>query len=269
MGRTVLAALFAALLCCSLTGLVWAQEKPAPEEKKPAPPEGHDPAKPRKSGVAAARKAISGEKVEITLRPGVIMSGVVQSARVEIMRGGRYFPISDTEVRGAGIRIFYAYGLNGFLFIPYESIRKIKFLGDLTEEEGLDLARRVEEEMRKAEEDQARAQAQLADMKAAARDKRDRENAKEGARSEEEVKLDRDRQLQIRELLVRFPPDKWKPARLDEIKRRAIVLDIYPNEEERAFIDNYDLWFEGFELWQRVNEATGKGGEPAGVKPAK
>ena len=150
MGRTILAVLFAALLFGSLTGPVWAQEEPAPEEKKPAPdglkpaPSEDQPAPAGETPRAKAAKPVAGEKVEIRLRPGVVLSGVVRGVRIETMRGGRYFPISDSEARGAGIRVYYAYGLNGFIFVPYDTISKIKFMGALSEEEGLKIAQRVE-----------------------------------------------------------------------------------------------------------------------------
>ncbi|MEN8151572.1 MAG: hypothetical protein ABFS86_17285, partial [Planctomycetota bacterium] len=102
----------------------------------------------KKDGKAEAEKEeeltpVSGEKVEVLLREGDVLEGVVKGTRVEVMVNGRYRKAKNRDDKGAGIRVYYAMGLNGFVFVPYDTIEKIDFNGALSEDEGLAIARRI------------------------------------------------------------------------------------------------------------------------------
>jgi hypothetical protein len=56
--------------------------------------------------------------------------------------------------------------------------------------------------------------------------------------------------------MKQFPPETWKPERSDEIKRRIIILSVQPSKEEAAFMESYDLWLEGYRLWERAQGAA-------------
>jgi len=249
MRRMILAALFAVSFVLPASSPAYAQDgaNPAGEAKKPA-----------EAGDSGAKKdeelvPITGEKVEAKLRSGVTLSGIVRSARTEILRGSRYVEVDSRDVPGVGIRIYYAMGLNGFVFIPYETIEEITFNGELTEQESREWAVRVAEAQRRADEERARqAEAAEAAKRAAEEEKAAEEAGEEGDGSEKsDADAEKARNLKIRELLKRFPPEEWKPGKLDELKKRAIIMDIFPNDEERAFMDNYDLWLEGYEMWEK------------------
>ena len=260
--------LLAAVLSLGLAVPALAQGTPAPKEEK--------------AGARASEQKlepVTGEKVEIILRSGVPIRGVVRGHRVELHHDTRYIPSADRKARGAGIRVFYAMGLNGFIFVPYSTVDEIEFRGTLTEAEGLELAKSLKNENDRAEKERAAAAAEMELKKAAAVAAAEDKAAAEKAAAEkpapkpEEVTPsigggkqsdplaaieDSNRMFNIRELLKRFPPAEWKPSRLDEIKRRAIILNIYPSGEESAFMEKYDLWLEGYELWKKAQEVSGK-----------
>lgn len=261
MGRATAIVVLAAAFTLGLGLSAFAQEVP-PEEETETP-----------ETVDISLPTVIGEKVEIQLRPGEILTGVVKGRRVEIQRGAQYVPAENRDIPGAGIRIYYAFGLNGYLFVPYSTVKEIKFLGRLTDEESERISRMLVEEMRKAKTDQARVVEELAAKKAARKAKESGEedegeaedvggaadsgstpvNTTRPAPSGVSAEEKQVRAKEIKMLLKRFPPGEWKPSRLDEIKKRAIILDIYPSEEEREFMDKYDLWLEGYEIWVRSN----------------
>ncbi len=286
MARTATAAVLACLLLAGLAVTASAQAAP-PLPPKPggtAPPRLTPPVpappKPQKTPPPVERPALSGEKVEILLRSGVLITGVVRGPRCEVIVGNAYRPAKDREAPGAGIRVWFAFGLNGYLFVPYEAMKEIRFPGELSPEEGRKLAESLAEGQKKAEEDRIKVAERLKAMKeAAAKAKaKEREGAGTAAEGEGSGKAEgarkgakggataaEERMKKIRALLERFPPEKWKPSRLEEIKRRAVILDLYPTEEERAFMDHYDLWLQGYELWRREHpeEAAPKSTKPA------
>ncbi len=203
---------------------------------------------------------VTGEKVEIQVRPGVVLKGIVKDHRCELLTPeGAYLPVESDEVPGAGVRVYHAMGLDGFIFIRYDSISEINFRGKLSQEEGMALARKIHEEMKRAAEEKKRA---VADMEARrarlAAEKDARATAVEEAETEEVLQGENKRAAEIKALLERFPPPEWRPARLGELKKRRLILDILPNEQEREFIDNYELWFEGYEIWRKLQEELGK-----------
>lgn len=201
---------------------------------------------------------VTGEKVWVRIRPGVELSGIVRERHYEVFKNNRYVRAASPEEQGAGLRVFYVTGLNGFLFIRADSIIDVEFSGALTREEGLSIAKRLAEEEKRAEEEKARAAEEMQQRRLAARAAAEGRTEGDGGKAPgagagKATGGASDKALKLRELLVRFPPKDWTPARLDEIKRRAIILDIFPNEEESAFIENYDLWLEGYEMWKKEN----------------
>jgi hypothetical protein len=248
------------ILTVLLIGLpAYAQESTKPSEaEKPSSPMRGDEVDAGLSGLDETSDfklaPVVGEKVEIQVRPGVVIKGIMKDHKYEVLENeGNYRSVDSSEVPGAGIRVYHAMGLDGFLFVRYDSLSEIKFLGKLTEKEGLELAKAIQAEMRRAEEEKKQALAEAEARRAAIlAEEEARKSAAEEAGDISEATGESARTEKIRNLLKRFPPPDWRPSRLAEIKKRALILDIYPNDEESAFIDNYELWFEGYEIWQKA-----------------
>jgi len=254
----------AALIPVSLALLLLIAAAPASAQDAPAPT--------GESAEAAAPApepdppAVRGEKVEVHLRSGVVLTGILKGGRYEIMRGTGYVAVKDEETPGAGVRIFYTLGLDGFVFIPFEAVKSIEYPGQMSVEEGKKLARVMRDDRRKAERDRDRAVREIAAKKAAfaaaLRGEQEEEGAEEEAGFEvlpeaPEVPVHEEpgpenlaRQEEMDRLLLRFPPPEWKPSRFIDLKRRAVKEDIFPNEEEREFVKHYDLWLEAYRIWE-------------------
>ena len=263
--------------------------EPAPEKDSAKAPEKADKGDSKEAEAPAGKEdtaeeelvAVTGEKIEVLLREGDTLEGVVKGSRAEVMVNGRYRKAKNRDVDGAGIRVYYAMGLNGFVFVPYATIENIEFQGELSADEGIMIARRIAAERRQSEQDRVRiaeeleakkrarkeaAEKEKAEAEGVAEDgaeeagkKDDRTSGKDGGEKAGEAKLsDADRAKKIRDLLTKYPPEEWKPSRLAEIKDRKLILNIYPNEAERGFMENYDLWLKGYEIWQKQKSATDK-----------
>lgn len=296
---TIVAALMVLFLALSATqALAQSSTKPdrsrmpAPEpeeqpekqpEKKPEQPEAKKPPATKKAPVPeqppaekVELKPVTGEKVWVRLKNGDVINGVAKGQTVEVHQGARYVKAKSKDDPGAGIRVWYVSGMNGFMFFPYNTVEKVEFQGQLTEDEGIEIARLIEYEQRRSERERIRV-AQELEAKRLEREakKKAEEEAATGEGGEEvaaastkpgkgeakddgKTETDAERAAKIRELLKRFPPEKWKPSRLAEIKDRQLILNIYPSEEDKAFMQNYDLWLEGYEIWRKEKASSGK-----------
>lgn len=224
---------------------------------------GTDSAKP-------AIRRIQGDRVTLRLHTGASFEGVVKGRRAEVLEGRHYRPATSPDERGAGIRVHYTWGLNGYIFIRYAEIKKITFGSALTAEEGDRIARGVEENRQRAAEERILVREELARRKAArlAKERGEEEVPKEEVAKDgetaEPAKVDEERATRIKDLLVKFPPDKWKPDRIDELRRRALIMDVLPGPEEREFLSNYDLWLEGYLEWAEAGTGEGEKEDSSG-----
>ncbi|MCU0725836.1 MAG: hypothetical protein MUE73_08625, partial [Planctomycetes bacterium] len=259
MIRIVLAVTLALAATGSLPAAALADEEPSP----PAAAEDSKPA----AEPSTAEPSTAGERAQIHMKNGMILTGVVKGRGFEVLRGSHFSPAESPEEEGAGIRLWYALGLNGFFFVRQDSVAEIRFLGALNEQEVARIAADLEDAKARGEQDRARAVAELAAKKAAAKEAAGDEAESPPAETGEEAprRLDAERLQKIRDLLKLYPPTDWKPSRLEEIKRRIVILDIFPSDEERGFIDNYDVWLEGYRLWR---ESQGLSADESGTPEA-
>jgi hypothetical protein len=236
---------------------------------------------------APSASPVQGEKVMVRLERGVIIRGVVRH-RAEVMVGSGFRPVEGREVPGAGVRIFYARGLDGYLFLPYESIVEIRFPGKLSDGEGRELAKQLDEGREKAAEDRARAFAEIMAKKAAkelgdaealgdgeeplaAEAAEESGGAGESTKPEEAKRPEQpeepavkpptpeelEREKKILALLEEFPPPKWEPERLEDVKR-DLLMELEPTEAEQKFVENYELWLVGYRRWAKEQAKTGE-----------
>jgi hypothetical protein len=300
---TIVAAIMASVLALAATE-VFAQQSTKPDrsrptadapeeqperqpekkpEKKPDKEPVKKPAQPVKPVAEPAEpvelKPVTGEKVWVRLKNGDTINGVAKGQTVEVHRGARYVKAKSKDDPGAGIRVWYVSGMNGFMFFPYATVEKVEFQGLLTEDEGIEIARLIEYEQRRSERERIRVAQELeakrlareaekkAEEEAAAAAEAGEDEAtastkpgKGGAKDEGKARAqtNQERATKIRERLRRFPPEKWKASRLAEIKDRQLILNIYPSDEDRAFMESYDLWLEGYEIWRKEKASSGR-----------
>lgn len=250
-------------LCCAAplgaAGLVAQTPAPVPGAKPaPAPPaderielgnEGTN----EKSGTT--REKLS-TLVDVLLSNNERVRGVVKNGRyVEVSRGIDFEP-AEREDSEAGIRVWHVAGATSFAFIPYRDIRSYRVVRTLSELQVREFASAAREEARRRQ-DAAREEAmkklalrKMQEQNAEVLEKLDDLAAKERAGQE---RIARD--LGYVEVLQRFSPEQgWSPTRLVDIRRR-VALDLFPSEEEKAFILAYDAWRPAYVWWTQDGKA--------------
>ncbi len=204
------------------------------------------------------------ERVLVTLRNGETLTGVApQGVKNERLVGGRFLPSDDTRAPKAGIRVWYYRELDGYLFLEQKQVAKVEVLDRLSSEQSKELADAMAAGRRGR--DDARRAAALARRAAESRpapeegDEPEAPPLKPAPLTEAELAI-----------LTRFPPEEgWTPEKFGELKRRSIVLHVYPNANEQAFLDEFESWREAFGRWsalEAVKEAVKEVAKPAPVK---
>ncbi|HET6204739.1 MAG TPA: hypothetical protein VFI25_18250 [Planctomycetota bacterium] len=204
-------------------------------------------------------------QVVVTLLNGEKVKGLVRAGKTPEKPGGLLgFVNAKPEEKTAGIRLWYVFGTNSFIFLPMEVVKSMETVARLSDLEVKELDKKMEEE---AARTKAETEARLSMLRALHEQQgSDRDliaRLQDLARLEEEAAATRDRDAKYRDLLSKFSPEKgWTPERLMQIRAR-IVNDVFPSEEEREFVKVY-------EDWRKAYEASQAGSlEPPASRPAR
>lgn len=176
--------------------------------------------------------------VRVLLKNKNKFKGVVKNGRfVEVYKGPDYVT-ADRDQRGAGLRLWYADGSQGFLFVLYAEIESYEIGRALTAE-------------------QVKALDQVVVVRSP------RPAKPEPATKPEAKPVSVVPSLGLpaltgpqKALLQEFPPSKgWGASKIAILKQRRIALGVYPNEQERKFEAQYEAWYAALELQQKLREA--------------
>jgi hypothetical protein len=160
--------------------------------------------------------------------------GVVKNGRFAEVYKGPDYVTADRDQRGAGLRLWYAGGTQGFLFVPYAEIESYETGRALTAE-----------------------QVKALDQVVVVRSPR----LAKSAPATKPVSVVQSLDLPAltgpqKALLQQFPPSAgWGASKITILKQRRIAIGVYPNEQERKFEAQYDAWYAAFELQQKLREA--------------
>jgi hypothetical protein len=192
-------------------------------------------------------------RVRVSLQNGETLTGVAKrGVTAEVLEGGRFSETADVALPKAGLRLWYYRDLDGYLFLEYKRIANVEALGSLTREQSKELADAIASAKRVR--DEARRAAEAARKKA-------EEEAQEGPESrpsDEGAQKPQGPELTAEEkaLLDRFPPTEgWSPESFGELKRRSIVLDVYPNKNERDFLESFEEWRKAYAKREEIEAA--------------
>lgn len=256
--RIVSAPLAALALTAALVVDARAQDEPPVE--KPVPAEAEKPAPTREV------EPVRGVRYRVWMKSGRSMEGIVRAKSVFEAHdpSAGYRPANEDE-DGAGVRFWFPGAQDGFIFMPLSAIDRLEELGELSAEEGRNLARARVEAAERAEKErfQIKARLEAAEAETAAKAKAAAEAEVEAGaetaeprpaeeRAEETAKDDEAGRMAA--LLLRFPPTRWTPESPKEIQRRKVILGLFPSDEEKAFLEVFDEWKQAYEAWA---EATG------------
>ena len=204
-------------------------------------------------------------QVLVHLVNGEKVKGLVRAGTTPEKPGGVLgFIKAKPEEEAAGIRLWYVFGTNSYIFLPLELVKRIETVATLSDLEVKELDKKMEEDAArsKAEQD-ARLSALRALQEQQAADHELIASLQNLARLEEEALAAKEQVAKMRELLAKFPPEKgWVPEKLIQIRTR-IVNDVFPSPEEREFVKVYEDWKKAYEAAQ--SGALG----PAASRPAR
>ncbi|HYC76774.1 MAG TPA: hypothetical protein VEI02_04010 [Planctomycetota bacterium] len=180
------------------------------------------------------------QRVAVTLKNGEKLTGIaVRGVLCERLDRGHFAPCEDPKAAKTGIRLWYYRDLDGYVFLENPLVTKIETLGPLSRDQSRDLVDAVgtaREGREAANRERVAAKRKAAESRPAP--------APDVEGPPAEPKPDpNDLTEEERALLAKFPPESgWSPEKFGEIKRRMIVLDVYPNPAEQEFLDHFPAW---------------------------
>jgi hypothetical protein len=224
---------------------------PAPEAKQETAPDAAS-----KPPAAEAEPPVRGTRYQITLRSGATLSGVVTCEKVFERRDGVAWVAADKDAPGAGVRLYFVKDADGFVFISTKEMKDAEKLEDISDREGRDLAKRRVDAAHRAldERDRLRKEREKHEAKAKADEA---EHAGDESSTEAEHVMTPEEQLaRYTALLKKYPPGgKWTLDTPKDIERRRIVMDLFPSDEEKAFLAVYDEWAKAYTAWKAGQDA--------------
>ena len=183
-----------------------------------------------------AWKSLSkGDRVQIMFRSGNTILGRLTTKPADPRLPSGAIDLSTATEVTIDVSLEYP-GLNGTMTIPKKEIKEIRKLGNLDS----NTMKKIQEEIQRiqkqaAEDEQARksSEAERDKLATAAREAADKENKeKEGDKEKGELLLKEFQDLQKgKELLQRFPPDKYGPQTLKDmadmaVRKQPVPLDM-------------------------------------------
>lgn len=220
--------------------------------------------------LAASAAAGDGPRTAtVKLKTGRSMHGAVLVEGVWEKRdaSGAWVAAKRDEA-GAGVRVWYVDGLDGFLFVRAADVTDVSITGPFGDAEKRAAEKqRTEAERRAAEERKALAEKRAKQAEAdaaAAEEARKSEEAAAGARAkaEHEARVER-----WKKLLDEFPADLWKVETPAEIDRRRIVMDLLPTAQEKRFLAVFEDWKLALE-WKKAEDERKAKEKAAAQTPA-
>jgi len=225
---------FRSLFLGVIASLLLAFSLDAVEKSKPA---GKEP--PSVSSVYA--KLRKGDRVMVGFGKNITMTGSVKNIRANRL----YIDLSTGE-EGAYV---------GVLEITKKQIRSLKILPPLSKEKLGEIEEKMKRDLAAAYERYKKIQEQEK-----ARELKEAELKKE-AEKKASVSIPRLTRRQM-DLLEAFPIEEgWGLAKRNDIKRRWLILDIFPTEQEREFTRVYEEWEKArqtYELYKKAIEELQK-----------
>jgi hypothetical protein len=266
----VVPATFAALLALASDGLcqgVPPGGPPAGAGKKAEPAQPSEPAAAPAPAPAPKEQVdtqvdVKGSRFRVTLNHGPRIEGILPQGvyweKLDTMTGE--YEESQESDAGAGLRMYYVLGMEGDLFIRKSTIKEIKDLGALTEEQKRAIRDQVIADRKQKITDREKAlKEEMSKMKVRERDearKADAAKKEEGKADEKSSAAAAEEEKKGDALLEKYPYPDWSEERRTDILKRRYTIGRFPDEEEKVFIDeaNFKLWKAALERKQKAEE---------------
>jgi len=194
-------------------------------------------------------------RVKVNLRNGQTFEGLVRDERfVQDFRRGKLHFGGAARITDGGFRLWYVYSTQGYIHIPYTQVASVKVIRTLDDVE----LNALQDGVRKSRDRALQSEAD----RLAERDRRREAEKTRSAKTGEASTLTKDDPevvAHFESILAEFPPQAgWSPEKKEELYRRMIVSDIYPDEKEQAFLDKFDDWLPAYQWWSLKSQQTEK-----------
>ena len=197
-------------------------------------------------------------QVKVVMKSGAGFDAVIKDKEIiKLLQENRSLDLDELD-KARMITLFYMNGLNGSMGLKIKNMASFTGLLPLSEKQFEDAKAVIE---RRVDGVRDKEKVRLEKLK----EKRARESEKkaaEAAKKKEELAEEARKKAEAKEIewVLRFPPDDgWGPEKKEELYRRGIVIDVYPNEEEQTFLDHYTEWLAQYEIWKaRLEKKAGK-----------
>lgn len=213
-------------------------------------------------------------KVRVKLRNGERLQGIVKNGNfVERPSGGLEFVRAEMTQKDAGLRLWYYNRTDGYIFLPYKMIETYKVLKRLTDVEIKIIRDEIVESEVAKKAAATKRRKQLEDKaKAYKEGLKTNEKLDELAKGIEAKKKQAEAEAALLALIEEFPPDEgWGEERINQINIRRLTIKVFPNAKERRFIEVFEQWKQGRDLWiaKKAKDAEAKrdGKQADGSKP--
>ncbi|MFN0206339.1 MAG: hypothetical protein ACKVS6_08485 [Planctomycetota bacterium] len=200
------------------------------------------------------------DRVQVILKNGQKLSGVVKNHRYAERADGFNFTATEKTAAEAGVRIWFANAGQNYLFVKYKDIDSLKTVARVSDLEVRELEEKIYQEAKAAREKEIEERtAELAQKAAARKAEADsEEKAAEDAKKKEFEKTKKAAVTKAQILMNRFPPSQgWGEEKKKEIIAKK-ANHIYPEPEETAFLKSYDEWVKA----KAIIDAVENGEEP-------
>lgn len=181
-------------------------------------------------------------RIMVRLNNGNKLGGVIKNGRfIERVRDLDFVP-AEKATPGAGVRVWYSDNTNSYVFLRHDEILTYRIGARLTDVQIREIEERIAADRERAEKARA---LQVAKLAAEQQRKTEEENAKaEGDAEKKKQKPSADaEQERLKKLLAEFPPDQgWGPEKIQEMRQRAVVVGVAPDEKGRRFIEVFADW---------------------------
>lgn len=209
---------------------------------------------------------LSNVRVTVRLANGSRLRGVVKNGKFIERHDGLAFVPSERAIEGSGLRIWYYDQTNSYIFLPWNTIVEHSIGEVLSDEEVTKMGIELDRLAKQAKEQADGAQRQPAGPVDPQTGKSIPTPAGQTPPPAGPIVESKPQSALTPEqlaLLAEFPPEQgWSLDKLKEIEARKIRIGVFPNEQEKRFLEVFAAWNEANQL--REAEAARTGGPADG-----
>jgi len=205
------------------------------------------------SGAWAGEEEPAACQVKVELKRGAVFDAVVKDKGVvDYLKKNEALDLDKLDSR-ARLTLYYMNGMSGTTAVTLGDVKSVKRLMLLDKKTLDEMVATITQRIEKVRTQEAEREKVEAEKRTLRREEA-AEQSKERAEKKKEQKEKTSEQEKIKWIL-RFPPDAgWGPEKKEELYRRSMVVGVFPNAEEQAFLDHYQEWTEQFEYWKQLEE---------------